>query len=116
MVEVRNNNIWLTRGDTMKLDIELYDGDSPYVPATGDSIRFAVKPAKMDLGKTAYVATSPVINVSIDTSTMELSLSHADTASLPFGNYVYDIELSKTDGTVDTFIAEKSFVLMPEVH
>lgn len=111
-----SNVIYLTRGDTMVLNIEiLVDGD-PYTPEEGDTIRFALKHSKMNLDKTEFVDTNPVITKAVDMEEMTLTLLPTDTASLGFGQYVYDIELTKSDGTVDTFIANKAFYLTPEVH
>ena len=38
----KSNNITLTRGDTLTLTVSLLKDNTPYVPAEGDSIRFAV--------------------------------------------------------------------------
>ena len=39
-----------------------------------------------------------------------------DTAHIPFGKYVYDIELTKATGEVDTFITKAILKLTEEVH
>lgn len=113
---VENNVIRLTRGDTMNVTIELYDGDLPYEPQTGDSCRFAVKRNRMNIPGTEYDDSTPVILKTIPMDTMKLELEPNDTKSLGFGEYVYDIELTKADGTVDTFITASRFILTPEVH
>lgn len=113
---VQGNVITLTRGDTLDLTVEIFNGESPYTPASGDSIRFALKHDRRNVAGTDYEDTQPIITKTIDTSDMILHLDPTDTKSLGFGSYVYDIELTKADGTVDTFITANKFVIAPEVH
>ena len=112
---VNGTDILLTRGDTFECDITIYDGDEAYSPAVGDVIKFYLKHAKMNPQRTGYAETSPLITKTIDNSTLKLHLDPTDTASLGFGAYVYDIELTKADTSVDTFINNANFVLIPEV-
>ena len=111
-----NNAIYLTRGDSMSLQVNILVDDEPYTPQQGDSITFALKHTTMNLQKSAYTDTNPLITKSIPTTSLTLTLLPSDTASLGFGQYVYDIQLETSDGEVDTFIAEKPFWLTPEVH
>lgn len=112
-----NNEITLTRGDTLKCTIVLTDDESgeAYVPVEGDSIRFALKRDKMNSKKTNYSDEEPLIRKNIPIDSLFLQLDPEDTKNLPFGTYVYDIEITFTDGTVDTFITTKKFTLTPEV-
>lgn len=105
---VKGKSISLTRGDTFycKLDILQLD-DTPYEPQPGDSIRFAVKRQISD--------PEPVILKQIPIETMVLKIEPDDTKDLAFGNYVYDMELTKANGDVDTFITESSFTITKEV-
>ena len=96
---VSGTTITLTRGDTFKavLSITQQDG-SPYVPTSGDKVRFAMK-AK-------YEDQVPLLVKEIPIDTMRLTLNPEDTKNFDFGKYVYDIQLTKEDGTVDTFITK----------
>jgi hypothetical protein len=47
---------------------------------------------------------------------MELVINPEDTKNLAFSSYVYDIELTKEDGTVDTFIDRAKIKITEEVH
>ena len=114
--KVNGTNITLTRGDTFSATLTLYQGDQEYVPQEGDSIRFAVKHPTMTAGQQDYSDVEPVILKQIDTQTMTLILDPEDTSDLGFGNYVYDIEITFSDGSGDTFITASKFVLTPEVH
>lgn len=112
-----NNEITLTRGDTFKCTITLIQEDTgeEYKPVAGDTLRFALKRDKMDPKKTSYKDEEPLIKKDIPIDTLTLRLDPEDTKKLPFGNYVYDIEITFADGTVDTFITTKKFTLTPEV-
>lgn len=107
-----NNTIWLTRGDTLELDVVLED----YTPQAGDTIRFALKRDQLNISDSEYLDDTPLIVKNIPTGTMKLHLDPADTKDLGFGRYVYDIELTYEDGTVDTFITASPFILAREVH
>lgn len=104
----KNNTIKLTRGDTFVCDIKMTKQDGyPYDPEEGDAIRFAMKSNVKD--------EEPLILKEIPIDTMQLMLNPEDTKELPFGTYWYDIELTKANGMVDTFITKSVLVLGEEV-
>lgn len=106
---VKNNVITLTRGDTFKSVVEMrYPDGTPYTPNDGDQIRFALKKKISD--------TTPLIIREIPTSTMLLQLVPEDTKLLDFGDYWYDIQMTKQNGDVDTFITKTKFVITEEVE
>lgn len=106
---VKKTTITLTRGDTLKVQITLNDEfGQPYRFEEGDSVRFAMKKD--------YSDTEPLINKAVPTDTLLLTLVPADTKSLEFGKYVYDIQLSKADGEIDTFITKGTLILSEEVE
>jgi uncharacterized membrane protein YkoI len=47
---------------------------------------------------------------------MILTIEPEDTQDLDFGTYVYDIQITLADGTVDTFIADAKFNIGVEVE
>lgn len=106
---VSGTTITLTRGDTLVVNVAIteQDGITPYIPTDGDEIRFAMK--------SKYSDPAPLLIKKIPIDTMTLVLMPEDTKSLDFGKYVYDIQLTKKDGTVDTFITKASFRLTEEV-
>lgn len=110
MFKITGNTITLTRGDTLKATVGMRDKDTgdPYVPVAGDVIRFALKKN--------YEDASPLIVKIVPNETQLLHLEPSDTKSLPFGNYVYDIEITFANGDVDTFIDKAKFVLEKEVY
>lgn len=106
---VKGTTINLTRGDTFAADIQIFQPDGePYVLGNGDSVRFAMKKKISD--------AVPLILKEIPTDTLKLVLNPEDTKDLDFGSYVYDIQLTKSTGEVDTFITKSNLNLTEEVY
>jgi hypothetical protein len=107
--KVRKNTIFLTRGDTFKAHLTInYPDGSVYTPKEGDSIRFALK-ENIDDEECLILREIPI-------DTMLLVLYPEDTKELEFGSYVYDIQLTKANGDVDTFITASKLKLTAEVE
>lgn len=106
---VSGTTITLTRGDSFIADISITDQDNnPYVPVAGDAVRFAMK--------ASYEDAEPLLVKNVPIDTMKLAIDPEDTKELAFGKYVYDIELTKATGEVDTFITKAIFKITEEVH
>lgn len=112
MLKINETTIYLTRGDSALIQLTLTNKDgSAYVPASGDSIRFAMKRAMTD--KHAVLLT-----VQIPINTLVLAIEPEMTEELKYNKvipYKYDIELTSASGQVDTFIADADLYLLPEV-
>lgn len=113
MLKVKGTTVTHTRGDSADLLITIYkklpDGTrEPYTPEDGDEVRFAFSDH--------YDDAAPIILREIPIDTMVLHLDPEDTKDLPFGDYVYDIELTTSDGYVDTFIDRAKWKLTEEVE
>lgn len=111
MLHISGTTISMTRGDTAKILLTLSQAnDTPYVPAEGDAIRFAVK--------RNYSDTRALLKIDVptDETPLVLHIKPTDTKKLPYGTYKYDIQLTKADGTVDTFIDRATFTLTEEVE
>lgn len=105
---VTGTTITLTRGDTFEALVSATTKDGiQYVPCEGDTLRFALKEN--------YSDAAPLIVKDIPVSTMMLVLLPEETKRLNFGKYVYDIQLTRADGRVDTIIAKAAFKLTEEV-
>lgn len=107
---IDGTTIYLTRGDTLEARVEAILPDSEgesYIPKEGDSIRFAMK--------ADYEDPEPLLLKDIPTDTMMLVLDPDDTKHLPFGKYVYDIQLTYAGGKTDTFIPKGRLRLTEEV-
>lgn len=102
------NNITLTKGDTLTLEVALYKRPTPgtdpepYTPVEGDEIRFAL--SKSYVGMSDYKL---LVNKPIDIDTLTFTVSSQETGALNYGTFNYDVELTHADGTVDTFISAK---------
>lgn len=114
MYQIEGTTIRLTRGDSLAIQLQLMQGDEEYTPQEGDSIKFGLK-SKLNAAKTAFIEQTPLVEKTIPIDDMMLRLSPEDTKSLPFGNYSYDIEVTLSDGRVDTVISNAYFILKPEV-
>ncbi len=105
---VTGTTITLTRGDTFEALVSATTKDGiQFTPCEGDTLRFALKEN--------YSDAAPLIVKDIPISTMMLVLQPEDTKRLNFGKYVYDIQLTRADGRVDTIIAKAVFKLTEEV-
>ena len=96
MFSIKHNRITLTRGDTLIAAISMTKDGESYTPVDGDVVRFAMKEK--------YSDAEVLITKTIPNDTLVLRLEPADTKPLAFGSYVYDIQITFADGTVDTFI------------
>ena len=111
MYTVKKNSIILTRGDTFKGQISVTDKDgNPYELQEGDTVRFAMKKSYLDADEDVLIVKQ------IPTDTLILTLNPEDTKELPFGTYVYDVQLTSAAGEVDTFITKASLTLTEEVY
>lgn len=107
VVYLENNIISFVRGDTFSFSVELLTNDGlPYELKENDKLVFTVK-------KTPNTS-KVLIQKQIDSS-MEVQIEHEDTADLPYGKYVYDVQLTNELGT-KTVIEPTSFILREEVN
>lgn len=97
-VKIANTTITMTRGDTLKTKVNILGSDgTPYVPRETDKIVFAAKKS--------YSDDDTVIFKEIPYDTCILHLEPNDTKLLDQPcTYRYEIEITMSDGTVDTFI------------
>lgn len=113
---ISGTSITLTRGDTLRIKINITLDGEEYTPVEGDSIRFALKHPTLNAKKTDYKDIEPLILKPVPINTMILELEPSDTKKLQFGSYIYDMQITFADGRVDTFITEASFKITPEVY
>lgn len=99
MQEILGNAIKLTKGDTLKMTIELTKDGEAYTPVQGDALRFAL--SKGFVGEFGYKL---ITTKEISTEDMTVTLTAEETDALPCRTYNYDIQLTHADGSVDTVI------------
>ncbi len=105
MLEIVQNTIKLTRGDSVSFSVSMRNGEEEYELQEGDFLTFTVR-------KNVY-ASEKLIEKVLTTSIIDIV--PADTKLLPFGDYVYDVELTFQNGDVNTIIPPSLFRIMEEV-
>ena len=102
-----NNNITLTRGDSASIEVTLTNPDgSAYELQSGDVLMFTVK----------YNCITEDIIIQKDiSSNATINILPSDTNTLLYGNYVYDVQLTKANGAVNTVIPPSDFIVDKEV-
>lgn len=98
--------ITLTRGDTAHLIVTLTtETGQTYDMISGDELQFSVKQSVYDEGF--------VFQKISDTN--EITIQSTDTSGLPFGDYVYDVQLVTAAGETYTVIQCTVFTVAKEV-
>lgn len=102
-----NNNIKLTRGDSASIGVDLTNPDgSAYELQSGDILMFTVK----------YNCITEDIIIQKDiSSNATINILPSDTNGLLYGNYYYDVQLTKANGDVNTVIPPRDFIIDKEV-
>lgn len=99
------NDITFIRGDTVELSISLYDVDGePYEVQEDDVLLWTVKRNTRTKEKVLQKQVTDTIMI-----------EHEDTKELPYGEYVWDLQLTQSDGTVTTVIPPSRLRLLEEV-
>nr|DAQ28921.1 MAG TPA: hypothetical protein [Caudoviricetes sp.] len=108
MFKINSNNcIFLTRGDSATLNVDVSNADgTAYTPTGTVKLYFSVKKSVND---TNYVLQKIITDLS-----ESISITPSDTTALDCGNYQYDVEMH--DGEkVYTIIPPTQFTLGTEV-
>ena len=106
---VQGTTIYLTRGDTLSLNLYVaYTDGSPYEKTEGDVCWFSVK-------RTYDRDEEYLIHKQINLDTMTLFLESSDTEVLEYGEYKYDIQMELVNGVVDTIVPRSTLVILEEV-
>ena len=100
------NEIKLIRGDTAYFNVEIRDEyNEIYDLQDTDKLVFTVKASVYD--EDVLIQKDIRRNITID---------HDDTKNLSYGDYVYDIQLTKDNGEVNTVIPPTKFSVLEEVN
>lgn len=103
MLDIKDNKIKHTRGDTLPMEFTIFDKitGEPYEPAEGDTCRFAISVGYVDDEDYELILEKPV-----SLTELTLTLTSAET-KIPYGTYNYDVQITHADGIVETFISSK---------
>lgn len=106
MFSVHDNNISMIRGDSGVFTITITDANgSPVELTEGDVLTFTLR----------RTPRSPTIVLQKTITDGTLTINPSDTQDMPFGSYVYDVELKRADGYTDTIIPPHEFLVLEEV-
>ena len=100
MLIIEGNIIKITRGDTLTLTVSMTKDGEAYIPVEGEVVRFAL--SKGYVGQNGYKL---ILTETIPNDTLTFTLDAEVTQALSEPAYNYDVQITHTDGTVDTFIS-----------
>lgn len=105
----KDNNIFLTRGDTAYIRILEFtkDDDTVYYLQDGDRIYFRMRTTNNRILPKEFV-------IDFENNSALLTLIPDDTILLPIAIHKYEVELVTNIGEHFTFIANKNFEIGPE--
>lgn len=109
MLKIKRNSVYLTRGDSLSLHVDLVDDEgNPYVPEAGDRAFFRMKksPSSSEL----------LIEKEFPVDEMVIDLDPEDTEDLAFGQYVYEVEMVIGGDLHFTVIENQPFELGKELE
>lgn len=108
MLNIKENNIYLTRGDDAEFELKLTTPEGePYELQDGESAHFTMRKEPIHAGsKPPLVHKEFVEGIA--------SIDSIDTKYLKYGVYLYDVQVENVQGKVNT-VAFGKFVLTPEV-
>lgn len=123
-VKVEGRRIEITRGDSLKLQINLTREGQPTELVEGDTLIFTARPKEQFDYKNYLSAFDAVITKEIPYDTRILHLVTSDTKNLKAGVYYYDVCVRFADGEVQTVIPlydfdselYSEFIIHEEVH
>ena len=112
IMKIVGRDIYLIRGDSASLLIRLQEKNgAPHPLAEGDTIYFTVKQTATDMEK----VLQKVIKEFTEEGVAEINFLPTDTKNLDFGQYKYDIQWNRVDGSVQTLVPVSKFWLMEEI-
>ena len=108
MLRFEDNDIYLTRGDTAYIGLDLTDNEGePFEGTLDDTVTFSVKKQIDETEDYAFQVSVPLgVNIKI---------LPEHTKALEYGRYYYDIQLNMANGDVFTIVEKAVFNLTQEV-
>ena len=102
---ITGTNISMTRGDSESVTVTC---SVPF--DTGDTVYLTVRE-----DVESPIAMQKIVDTFGGDGQAVIGIEPADTEGLDFGDYVYDIQLTRADGTVTTLVKVSKFTLEEEV-
>ena len=116
---VKDNVIWLTRGDSYTFAASAGEGEDAYQFESGDVLKFCMKRRKKNIQGTEYEDAAPILEKTLsyaDPQNIQISFVPSDTENLPFGIYHYDICVFNGNRKRNTLLEAAEFHVCEEVH
>jgi len=103
VLKIVKNKIYLVRGDSGSITVTVLNTDGTQrTIQEDDEILMTVR-------------ATPTSEILFQKTGPEIVIEPEDTATLAFGTYCYDVQITLAEGTVDTIIPKNDFVLLEEV-
>jgi len=110
-MEIRKNAMIMVKGDSESITVTCRDASGMGKPfITGDKVYFTVKRSLNE--------TTIILQKVVDTFTdgvASILIYPNETKGMDAGTYVYDIQITFADGTVNTVVKPNMFILEGEV-
>ena len=107
MLEIKENGaIYLTRGDSAYLEVNIKHKGKDYVAQDGDILTFSVK---------KYVDDEDYIIHKTFKAENAIVINPEDTKLCAFGKYIYDVQMTTPRGEVFTVVEPTLFYIKEEV-
>ena len=111
-MRIIGNNIFIVRGDTGLLKINMSDRyNKPILFGEGDTLFLTVKSSS----RTRSISFQKIIQIENETDLVSIDIDPNDTKRLSFGDYVYDIQLTRANGDIHTIVMASKFTVGEEV-
>ncbi|MGI6227229.1 MAG: hypothetical protein ACOYJ1_13345 [Peptococcales bacterium] len=108
---IEGTNLSMIRGDTEVIEVACQDSEgTPVSFENGDTIYFTVKVNTNTVSKVLQKEITEFVD-----GVAYIQIEHEDTNKLPYLTFVYDIQLTRADGTVKTIIPPSKFTILEEV-
>jgi hypothetical protein len=109
-MKFNRTDMQMVTGDSETINISVFDGNTQIILDTGDTVYFSVK---VNSRQDGYIIQKIITTFTEGNAVIEIE--PADTSSLFAGTYLYDIQLTQTDGTVSTVVQPSKLVLIKGV-
>lgn len=110
MLKVTNNQIYLTRGDTAVLQLDIKNLDGRFYDSTQDQVIFRLKSST---ASSKYLLEKPLEQ---SNNEVVLRLTEKDTCDLPIIKARYEIEVVTSQDEHYTVIENELFEIGPELE
>lgn len=109
-MKIAGKSISMTRGDSESITVKCFRDNAPFPLERGDTVCFTVRE-----DAESAVALQKTVTAFDENGWAVIAIRPEDTAGMDFGRYVYDIQLTRADGTVTTIVTIAAFTLTEEV-